>query len=69
MQSITLIAPDISCDHCRRTIEQEVGSMDGILSVSVDVPAREVNVSYDPDRTSPGEIIRRLDEEGYPVTG
>jgi copper ion binding protein len=67
METITLTAPDISCAHCQATIEREVGSMNGIQTVSVDVPSKRVTVSFDPAEVSEGEIVARLDEEGYPV--
>lgn len=67
MESITLTAPDISCDHCKRSIEQAVGAMSGVQSVSVDVPSRRVQVDFNPEQTSRFAIVETLDEEGYPV--
>lgn len=67
MESITLTAPDISCEHCQATIEREIGGMGGVQSVSVDVPSRRVRISFDPSRVSETEIVARLDEEGYPA--
>lgn len=67
MEQITLTAPDISCAHCQKTIERELSTLPGIQSVSVDVPAREVRVMFDPNRSSEGAIVAKLDEEGYPV--
>jgi copper ion binding protein len=69
METVTLTAPDISCAHCRSTIEREVGSMSGVDEVSVDVDTRQVRVTFDPAQTSRAAITERLDEEGYPVTG
>lgn len=67
METVTLTAPDISCEHCQRTIEQGVGALDGVQAVSVDVPTHQVNVSYDPAHTSRDQIVAKLDEEGYPI--
>jgi copper chaperone len=69
METITLTAPDISCEHCQATIEREVGAMDGVERVSVDIPTRQVTISFDPDQVSTEDITARLDEEGYPVAG
>jgi copper chaperone len=69
METITLTAPDISCAHCEATIEREVGGMEGVQAVSVDTPTRQVEVSFNPSRVLEGDIIARLDEEGYPVAG
>jgi len=67
METLTLTAPDISCEHCQHTIQQEVGALDGVQSVMVDVPTKRVNVSYDPTRTTREQIVLKLDEEGYPI--
>lgn len=69
MQTVTLTAPDISCAHCQQTVEREVGSLPGVQAVSVDVPTKRVNVTYDPGQTSEVSIVARLDEAGYPVAG
>ena len=68
METITLTAPDISCEHCKMTIERELCKLNGIQVCSVDVPARQLNVTYDPALVSRDDIVGRLDEEGYPVT-
>jgi copper chaperone len=67
MEQITLTAPDISCEHCQRTIERELGTLAGVQSVSVDVPSKHVQVAFDPAQTSREAIVARLDDEGYPV--
>lgn len=67
MQQITLTAPDISCEHCKHTIEHELGTLSGVQNVSVEVASRHVNVSFDPEMTSEPAIIAKLDEAGYPA--
>ena len=67
MESITLVAPDISCEHCRRAIETALSGMAGVADVTVDVPTKSVAVMLDPAKISREAIAARLDEEGYPV--
>lgn len=67
METVTLTAPDISCEHCKRSIEGAVGAINGVESVSVDVPAKRVTVDFNPVQTSRFAIVEKLDEEGYPV--
>jgi copper chaperone len=69
MEQITLTAPDISCQHCKQTIERELATLPGVQTVSVEIPSRRVDVRFDPAQTSQAAIIARLDEEGYPVSG
>lgn len=67
METLSVTAADISCEHCQRTIERELASEPGVLTVSVDVPTKVVTATYDPTRTTRNAIVARLDEEGYPV--
>ena len=67
VQTITVTAPDISCEHCRRAIEGAVGALPGVAGVHVEVPTRTVRVSYDPARVSRQQIEATLDDEGYPI--
>jgi len=67
MQTITLTAPDISCEHCQRTIERELATVPGVEAVAVDIPSKAVRVTDDLDEASEKEIAARLEEEGYAV--
>lgn len=67
METITLTAPDISCEHCRTAIEREVGTLTGVQSCSVDIPTQQVAVQYDPSTVSRHQIVEVMEEEGYPV--
>jgi len=67
MESILLVASNISCEHCQRAIESALGDMTGVANVAVDVTTKTVFVTFDPDATSRDAIAERLDEEGYPV--
>ncbi len=66
MESITLTAPDISCDHCKAAIEREVATLPGVQHVAVDVPTRQVSVTYDPGSTTRSAIQAKMEDEGYP---
>jgi copper ion binding protein len=66
-ETMTVTAPDISCEHCQHAIETAVGSLAGVQSVTVDIPTKRVNVAYDPGQVAREQIEATLDEEGYPV--
>jgi copper chaperone len=68
MTTETLSVPDISCDHCRRTIETALGALPGVRA-DVDVAARTVQVTYDEATVAPATIRATLSEEGYDVAG
>jgi len=62
MATKTVEVPGISCGHCVKTIEREVGELEGVSSVSAEQDSRRVTVDWDEGRTS-WEAIRALMEE------
>ena len=67
MSNVTLNVPDISCEHCERTITNTLQPVNGVRSVQVDIPARQVRVDYDESQVSVDTMKDLLQEEDYPV--
>lgn len=68
MESATLVAPDISCEHCQHAIEGALGKLQGVSTVKVDIPAKTIHVTYNPQQVSLTKIEEVLDDTGYTVT-
>jgi copper chaperone len=66
MPQKTVEVPGISCGHCVATIEREVGSMQGVTSVSADQESKQVTVEWTDAGTSWPQIATYLDDIGYP---
>lgn len=67
MARTELRVPNISCEHCERTIKEALSPVDGISTVSVDIAAKRVIVDYDEDAVSVDRMQEILREEEYPV--
>ncbi|MEK9502620.1 heavy-metal-associated domain-containing protein [Gaopeijia maritima] len=67
MTEKTVSVPAISCGHCVKTIEREVGELPGVDGVSSDLASCRVTVRWDESRTSWDEVDALLDEIGYPA--
>jgi copper chaperone len=67
MASTVLNVPDISCEHCERTITNALTPVEGVRIVQVDIPGRQVRVEYDEARVSVDQMKNVLEEEDYPV--
>ncbi len=67
MATTVLNVPDISCEHCERTITRALSPLAGVQGVRVDIPAHQVRVEYDERQTSLREIEHVLEGEDYPV--
>lgn len=67
MESTTLVAPEISCEHCQHAIEGAVGELEGVNQVHVDIPTKTVHIDYDPQVVTLAKIEEVLDDTGYTV--
>ena len=67
MATTVLNVPDISCEHCERTITEALTPVDGIQSVRVDIDAKQVAVQYDAAQVNVERMREILSEEEYPV--
>jgi copper chaperone len=68
MASVTLRVPDISCEHCERTITQALARTAGVRAVEVNIPAKEVRVSYNEASVDIERLKTILQDEDYPVS-
>jgi copper chaperone len=66
-QETVLSVPDISCEHCVKTINGALGALPGIESVNTDIPTHSVQLRYDPAQVSMEQIEATLDDAGYSV--
>jgi len=64
--NVVFTVPEISCGHCKDTIESTLSNVESIDSVSVDIEKKsvEVNSSSDLDMMNVSQL---LDEQGYTV--
>lgn len=63
---MTLLSiPDMTCGHCRASVESALSALPGAGEIAVDLPARQVNVSGD---VAADKLVAVLDEIGFPAT-
>ena len=67
MPTTVLNVPDISCEHCERTITNALTPVAGIRAVNVDIPAKQVKVDYHEAQVEVEQMKEILQEEDYPV--
>jgi copper chaperone len=62
-----LNVPDISCEHCERTITNALTPIAGVRTVNVDIPGKQVHVDYDEAQVNLDQMKDVLQQEDYPV--
>jgi copper chaperone len=60
-----LHVPDLSCGHCKATIEKAIKTLDPDAHISFDMDARNIHVT---SGVATGMIVTTLSEAGYPTS-
>jgi len=69
MTEKTLSVPDISCNHCKATIEGALKDLTGVQRAEVDVAQKLVNVEFDEVKTDAAAIVSAVEDVGFDVAG
>lgn len=65
----TFKVPDVSCGHCKSTIEQALVPLAGVQGAEVNLDARNVDVAYDENVIDRTGVVRAIEAAGYDVAG
>jgi copper chaperone CopZ len=68
MTTVTYNIPAIHCGNCTRTIEMEIGVLQGVQSVKADESSKKVEITFDAPANE--QVIKALLAEiNYPADG
>jgi copper chaperone len=68
MTTVTYTVPAMHCDNCTRTIELEVGELQGVQSVKANLETKKVQIAFDAPANEE-KIKALLTEINYPAEG
>ncbi|WP_280266545.1 heavy-metal-associated domain-containing protein [Nocardia wallacei] len=66
MATSTYTVTGMTCGHCAGSVQKEIGKIDGVTSVDVDLASGRVQV----ESTAPvadADVVAAVDEAGYQV--
>ena len=61
----TYSVPDMSCGHCKMSIETALSALPGTGAVTVDLPGHQVTLT---GPVAPAAVMAALAEIGFPAT-
>lgn len=67
MSEVVYTVRGMTCDHCVRAVTEEVGKIDGVTGVEVDLPTGKVTVASTQD-LNVDDVRAAVDEAGYELT-
>lgn len=68
MENQTLHVQGMSCKHCVQAVEENVGQLDGVASVTVHLEDAKVDVQFDETKAPLIKIIETIEDQGYDVS-
>lgn len=66
MERESFVIPNMSCEHCLRTIREALERLGGVENVNVDMPRKTVSVDH-AEGTNRKLIVDTLERAGYTV--
>jgi copper chaperone CopZ len=68
VETITLNAPTVHCRSCKLNIEETLDELHGVAGSDVDVDAKQVTITFDPEAVDGTAIVAAIEHAGYPVS-
>ena len=68
MTNATFRVPDMSCGNCKAAVEGELNKLSGVEYSNADFEKGVVEVRYEEERVTIGELEGAIEDAGYAVT-
>ncbi|MDK2821437.1 MAG: copper chaperone [Clostridia bacterium] len=65
--TVKLNVEGMSCNHCKMTVEKELGQLSGVENVDVDLEGKTVTVTYDKEKVTEDKLKEIIKNAGYEV--
>lgn len=67
MEKVSIKVKGMSCDHCVKTIEENVGTLNGVERLLVDLEEENVVIEFNEESVSLNQLKEAIEEQGYEV--
>lgn len=67
MEKVSIKVKGMSCDHCVKTIEENVGTLKGVERLLVDLEEENVVIEFNEESVSLNQLKEAIEEQGYEV--
>ena len=67
MSELTFHVPGMTCGHCEAAVKEEIGKLDGVETVTVDLGTKLVTVGVGAHAPARDAIVAAIDEAGFEV--
>ncbi|MGD0154272.1 MAG: cation transporter [Thermacetogeniaceae bacterium] len=65
LKTLAVVVSGMSCNHCKRAVEEAVAAVDGINQASVELETGMLTVVYDPQKVDFTKVQDAVVRSGY----
>ena len=65
-QTTTLAVPGMTCPTCPITVKTALKRVQGVSNISIDLPHKQVVVTFDDAKTNNAALVKATTDAGYP---
>lgn len=55
----------MTCEKCVDSVHGAVGNMDGVITITVELPTNQATVTFDDTKTSAEDIAEAINDSGF----
>ncbi|MBZ4687780.1 MAG: copper ion binding protein [Clostridiales bacterium] len=66
-KALTMDVAGMSCEHCKKAVEEALMTLEGVEKASVDLSKNIVEVNFDTEKTSEEDLKEAITAAGYEV--
>jgi len=64
-KTFILTGLDCGCSECSVVLQRKIPELSGVVKYNINLPAAKMTVEFDPNKLTPHEIIRTVEESGF----
>lgn len=64
-EELEIMIEGMSCMHCVGKVDKGLSDVEGVYSVQVDLEGKKAVVRYDPEKTGPEALKKKIADLGY----
>lgn len=67
METTTLNIKGMTCGGCVKSVTEVLQKVPGVTSVKVSLEQNNANISYDPSKAKPAQLVSAIEDAGFDV--
>ncbi|WP_018922437.1 copper ion binding protein [Salsuginibacillus kocurii] len=67
MRKDTISVEGMTCGHCKSSVEEAVGKLEGVETVTADVDNNQVTIAFNDQKVDLAKVAEEIEDVGFDV--